>query len=413
MDCGSAISHGNHGLMVAQDKAAGGEVLVVSNAAPSRPGRGPPKGDLSRSSAQDRFSQRLWPCLDSCKRRAVMGETVMNFRGKSHRIGVLLLVACMLGSTGTVAGQGQQPGPVPATAESAQREALAESTIARDEAAVGRQYDPKFREQVKKALASMSLDEIGAVPAGSSPLVFGDIFNDLVYNPVPPCRVIDTRVVGGRLNNSTRNFIVSGGPYTGQGGSPGSCGIPFPQATAVVVNFVAVDSLGAGDLRVFPFGTPPPNASVLNYASTTFNGGLNIANGIPVQLCFFCGFDITVLAEGGATHVVADVLGYFAPPSVLPTLWAVVNEDGTLARGFHAVSAAAAGSAGSYEVIFDRNVRNCAYVATIGLSGSSGTPGPGEIGVVGRNGNVNGVFVKTYDSTGAIATRGFHLAVHC
>ena len=336
---------------------------------------------------------------------------MMNLRAKSHRIGVLLLAACMLGSTGTASGQ-EQPGPVPATAESAQKAALAESTIARDEAAVGRTYAPEFRAQVKKVLSSMSLDEIAAVSVGSSPKVFGDFTFDLVYNPVTPCRVIDTRVVGGPLNNTTRNFIVSGGPYTGQGGSSGSCGVPFPQATAVVVNFIAVDSTGPGDLRVFPFGAAVPLASILNYASTSFNGGLNIANGVPVPLCFNCGFDITILAEGGSTQVVADVLGYFAPPSILPAVWAVVNSDGTLARGFHVASTANL-TAGGYEVIFDRNVRNCAYVASQGDSGAGAVPPAGHISVVGRSNNVNGVFISTFDAAGFFTNRGFHLTVHC
>jgi hypothetical protein len=68
---------------------------------------------------------------------------------------------------------------------------------------------------------------------------------------------------------------------------------------------------------------------------------------------------------------------------------------------------------GGYEVIFFRGVRNCAYVATIGLSGSQGVEAPGETTVVGRFENRRGVFVSTHDSTGAFAPRGFHLQVSC
>jgi hypothetical protein len=92
--------------------------------------------------------------------------------------------------------------------------------------------------------------------------------------------------------------------------------------------------------------------------------------------------------------------------------YAVVDSDGTLARGRGAVDAQRVGQ-GGYEVIFFRGVRNCAYVATIGLSGSEGTSQPGEITVVGRIGNSRGVFLTTHDSTGAFADRGFHLQVSC
>jgi hypothetical protein len=105
-----------------------------------------------------------------------------------------------------------------------------------------------------------------------------------------------------------------------------------------------------------------------------------------------------------------------APGQPATKLWAVVESDGTLVRGSGAVSSGhAGGGAGSgfYEVIFNTNVRACAYVATIGNTGSAGNPVPGEIGVVGRATNVNGVFVATVNSAGAQADRSFHLAVFC
>src|SRR4051794_40503574 len=46
------------------------------------------------------------------------------------------------------------------------------------------------------------------------------------------------------------------------------------------------------------------------------------------------------------------------------TLFAVVNPNGTIARGLGAVSAQRF-APGVYEVIFNRNVSRCAYVATI------------------------------------------------
>lgn len=98
-------------------------------------------------------------------------------------------------------------------------------------------------------------------------------------------------------------------------------------------------------------------------------------------------------------------------------LFAVVDSNGTLARGSGATEATSVGT-GEYTVRFNQNVRGCAYVATIGLSASEGTSPSGEITVAGEFGGgdpaaVNGVFVSTRSSTGASANRGFHLAVFC
>jgi len=94
------------------------------------------------------------------------------------------------------------------------------------------------------------------------------------------------------------------------------------------------------------------------------------------------------------------------------TLFAVVDAEGSLERGFRAFSSQRF-STGQYEVVFNRNVSGCAYVATIGDPGDDTVPPPGEIAVVGRFGDADAVFIATYNSNGRPADRGFHLAVHC
>nr|MDT0662274.1 hypothetical protein [Micromonospora sp. DSM 115978] len=97
-------------------------------------------------------------------------------------------------------------------------------------------------------------------------------------------------------------------------------------------------------------------------------------------------------------------------PPTAQTFFAVVNANGTLARGFGVVSSSRI-ALGQYQVVFSHNVTGSAYVGTLGLSGSVGGSPPGEIAVVGRNGNPNGVFVQTFNSAGGAADRGFHLSV--
>jgi hypothetical protein len=79
-------------------------------------------------------------------------------------------------------------------------------------------------------------------------------------------------------------------------------GIPA-DATAVSLNIAAVSPLGAGHLRVFPTGTPLPNASVLNFAA-----GKNTPNHVMVKVGV--GGQISIYA-GNTTNVIVDINGYF------------------------------------------------------------------------------------------------------
>ena len=88
-------------------------------------------------------------------------------------------------------------------------------------------------------------------------------------------------------------------------------------------------------------------------------------------------------------------------------LWAVLNGDGSLARGSGVAATSKLGApAGSYEVLFNRDVTNCSYQATQSVI-------QGETLVQPRTGKADGVFVGTFSSAGASADRGFHLAVFC
>ena len=88
-----------------------------------------------------------------------------------------------------------------------------------------------------------------------------------------------------------------------------------------------------------------------------------------------------------------------------------VTSAGVLARGRN-VSSAARTSEGRYQVIFNRDVRNCAFLATIADAGAAAPP-QGEIGASALSSNVNGVAVRTENSGGNPADRPFHLIVPC
>ena len=120
-------------------------------------------------------------------------------------------------------------------------------------------------------------------------------------------------------------------------------------------------------------------------------------------------------------------------------LWAVVNPDGTLARGSGATASgrAAGFAAGVYTVTFNRNVTQCAYTATIGAPGTTPpTLGGQVLAYVNPNPNGQVITVRTFaadaeddaapgvgdeepgqTSSGTVdgdeEDRGFQLAVNC
>jgi subtilisin family serine protease len=132
----------------------------------------------------------------------------------------------------------------------------------------------------------------------------------LTFTPVTPCRIVDTRIAGGVIPpGGLRSYDVYGDGATigSQGGNPAGCFSPQGEPRAVHLNVASVPVAGQGNLRLFPFNTPTPNASVVNYRTSA----QNISNAVTVKMCFQCTKDVNVQSFAGTTHVVIDVLGYY------------------------------------------------------------------------------------------------------
>ncbi len=168
--------------------------------------------------------------------------------------------------------------------------------------------------------------------SGSSIQTLGALTNDLVYTPVAPCRIVDTRSTGAGAiaANGTRNFLaINASNFTSQGGSATNCGTLGLNATAVAVNVTAVTPAGAGYATLYPFGTAQPVAASVNYAS-----GAIVNNALIVQIPNpLAAFDFTVYTFA-QSHYVVDIVGYFAPP-VATALQCVetANTDLVIAAG--------------------------------------------------------------------------------
>jgi hypothetical protein len=161
----------------------------------------------------------------------------------------------------------------------------------------------------EQAIDSMARSSIA--PTASRKL--GDLAEDLVYTPVTPCRILDTRVAGGVIAGTfTRDFnavVGAGGNFSSQGGSATDCGMVAAGQAAVVINLTAVTPTGAGFATAYPFGVTRPLASSVNYTA-----GAIVNNSIVVKLPSpLTTRDFTVYTFATADYV-ADIVGYYAPP---------------------------------------------------------------------------------------------------
>jgi len=88
-------------------------------------------------------------------------------------------------------------------------------------------------------------------------------------------------------------------------------------------------------------------------------------------------------------------------------IWAVVNADGSLARGSGVVTVTHAAGTGVYKVQFNGTIAQCAWLATIR------TASFGFIETELASGTTTTVRVETRDTNASVADRAFHLAVVC
>lgn len=146
--------------------------------------------------------------------------------------------------------------------------------------------------------------------AGVQPEALGDVDRDLVFTPVTPCRLLDTRVAGGVISaTSTRHFIgFTDSDFSAQGGDASDCGIPIG-AAAIQVNLALVNPTQAGYATAYPFGEERPLAASINYLA-----GLTIANEIVIPLAQGEMMDFSLYSHR-QSHAVADVSGYYMRPN--------------------------------------------------------------------------------------------------
>jgi hypothetical protein len=168
----------------------------------------------------------------------------------------------------------------------------------------------------------------------------GDVARDLVFVPVTPCRIIDTRVVGGPIAaDGTRNFdITEVTDFVFQGGNASDCGVGgVGSFAAAVINFTVVTPSTGGFVTAHPFGASRPLAATVNYVAGDIRGNLAV-----VRLDQGDDAEELSVYSFAQTHLVADIVGYYIEPqaTALDCIEEVSTDVSVAANGFATVSSA-------------------------------------------------------------------------
>ncbi len=176
-------------------------------------------------------------------------------------------------------------------------------------------------------LAASRSSRSAAAPVAAKAL--GSVGSDLVYTPITPCRIVDTRntAAGAIPADSTRSFLAVFSDYTAQGGIAGSCG-SISSVTAVAMSVTAVTPTGGGFATVYAFGATRPLAANVNYTAGAIVNNAVITR-IPNPLTS-SDFTIYTFAQ---SHYVVDVVGYFTPPQATPLDCVTQQTDVAIANG--------------------------------------------------------------------------------
>lgn len=235
---------------------------------------------------------------------------------------------------------------------------------------------------------------------------------------INPCRLTDTRPdtqVGPRATP-----LGAGEQYdVNAHGVNGNCDIPS-EAIALSLNVTALNATAPTFVTVFPTDEAQPTTSNLNLLPGQAPTPNSVTTGLDGAGMF------SLFNAFGTTDVIVDVNGYYEHHNhddryVQQTdmLWAVVDANGTLVRSSDGVASAelldGAVPAGDYAVVFDRDISECAYQATVGRPGVNVGPAAGFAQVANWTDDPDhGVIVFTRDQNGGgVENRGFHLLVTC
>ncbi|GAA4853980.1 hypothetical protein [Luteimonas vadosa] len=153
-----------------------------------------------------------------------------------------------------------------------------------------------------------------------TPNALGDLDKDLVYTPIAPCRIVDTRASTPITGGTYRLFTIGGTTdFSVYGGSATDCGMTTQNPKAIVVNMTAVTPPATGYATLYPSLIATPLA-----ASMIYQAGGVLSNAVTTRVA---NNDNVRLFSEHTVHYVVDLVGYYDAPYA--TALDCVNTTGT------------------------------------------------------------------------------------
>jgi hypothetical protein len=169
-------------------------------------------------------------------------------------------------------------------------------------------------EGLRNVVSASLVAEAEVKPSLLRAKALGDANQDVVYVPVTPCRLVDTR-------GTIPAVYQTGGPYTPaqvrtykvEGGN-GVCLTQLPAslnpAAVQMQVFALPTTAGSGDVEILPQGTAFGSTATMVYLGD--NAVTTVSTAAQINLA---SKQISVQVRGGGAHLAIDVVGYFRAPA--------------------------------------------------------------------------------------------------
>ena len=192
-------------------------------------------------------------------------------------------------------------------------------------------------EQVAQRAHNMDALAVARAEVAADPNLIGDPNRDLTYTPIVPCRFIDTRVLGGKING-TVDYDTSG-----NGAAYGGSAACAPQTLfgvtddeqigALAMNVTIVDpTVAPGFAAAKPTGAAPTTSLVNWYEAgptvQAANQGIVSTNQAPPGTT-----TNFVIQTSGPVHVIVDLFGAFIEPQATALNVTTVTNSVLIAAG--------------------------------------------------------------------------------
>jgi hypothetical protein len=187
---------------------------------------------------------------------------------------------------------------------------------------------------------------------------------NLVFTPVAPCRIADTRVAGGIIAaNVARAFDVTAvSNYSFQGGESSNCNIGNAGSfAALAANITVINPNASGNLKSYAFATATPvTANTMSYAA----GEVRTVFAIVKLDQSAASNEMSVISSASA-HLTIDVVGYFTQAPSAPALQCVETAEASTTMAAGAADDAFAPNCPSGYVQTATNCRTSSYLTPL------------------------------------------------